>query len=520
MASRVQFTQDRAVEVKWQARIQSACAVLEADLYADSVTVCGDLALGLVRRGDEDNLLLLSANEALLGEFSGEHRVLPSYGDNTRVKLCQRTADNAKSLRRHVPFLMPIVPTAGVSLGTGDRIGLATPGHVRALQGSDVLPVLAQQSIRELSRTRRAPQGVLDDAMWGALQTGYRDGYAADADHLKTIEHIDLVFDVGFTMYTIDPGGLVDSSVAQAGTGELVERAAQLPWDALECTIADYRRRYADRTVILAGRHGTFELELAADDALRAVVKYGPAIARLAQLYRHLANRSSREQFAFEVAVDETDTPTSAAEHFIVASELRRLGVRWESLAPRFVGEFFKGVDYVGDLAQFRSEFLKHVIIAEHFGGYKLSLHSGSDKFSLYPIIAELAGDGIHIKTSGTSYLEALRVVAGSNPALFREIVALAKQRYQAEKLEYFVGADVAKMVDVNRLRDDELSLALDQPNLRQVCHVTFGAVLTSEGRDGQLSLREQLMSDLRRNAERYYRRLEQHFRRHIRPFV
>jgi hypothetical protein len=520
MASRVQHLRDRAVEAKWEARIKQACAAVELSLYADSVTVWGELAFALVRRGGDKLLLLLSENESLLGDFSGERCDVPSLADDAWARLSPLTTDNAQSLRNHVPLLMPIVPGRGPSFGTGDRLGIATPGHIQALRGSGMLPVLAQQSIRELSRTKRAPRDVMDDALWGALQAGYRGGYAADADHLKTVSHINAMLDAGFTMYTVDPGDLIDNTAAQAEDSACAARTAELPWDALESTADDCRRRYAGRRVTVTGRHGSFRFELTAYDVLRAAAKYGRALAHTVSLYRHLVSQCPRERFAFEIAVDETDTPTTAAEHFFVASELQRLGVRWESLAPRFVGSFFKGVDYVGNLEEFRSEFRKHVLIAEHCGGYKLSLHSGSDKFSLYPIVAELAGDAIHIKTSGTSYLEALRVVAKAAPAFFREIIAFAKQRYSQEAADYRVGTDLTKVVDLDQLRDDDLPLVLDQPDTRQVCHVTYGAVLTSRGPDGRLLLRGRLMSVLRENERVYHRRLEEHFQRHISSFV
>ena len=110
-----------------------------------------------------------------------------------------------------------------------------------------------------------------------------------------------------------------------------------------------------------------------------------------------------------EVSVDETDTPTSQAEHVFIANELRRLGVRWVSLAPRYVGRFEKGVDYIGDLATFEEDFGGHAVIARAMGPYKLSLHTGSDKFSIYGIAAGLTNGLLHLKTAGTTYLEELR---------------------------------------------------------------------------------------------------------------
>ncbi len=104
---------------------------------------------------------------------------------------------------------------------------------------------------------------------------------------------------------------------------------------------------------------------------------------------------------------------TTPFEHWLVASELRRLGVEWVGLAPRFVGDFEKGIDYRGDLEVFRREYLKHLAIAEALGPYKISIHSGSDKFGVYRVIGEIGKGGVHVKTAGTSYLEALRTVAG-----------------------------------------------------------------------------------------------------------
>ena len=110
--------------------------------------------------------------------------------------------------------------------------------------------------------------------------------------------------------------------------------------------------------------------------------------------------------------MDETEEPTSPAEHVYIASELRRLGVKWVSFAPRFVGRFEKGVDYIGDVQAFKDNLAIHAAIARQFGPYKLSLHSGSDKFSIYSIFMEETRGLAHLKTAGTSYLEALRTIA------------------------------------------------------------------------------------------------------------
>jgi len=223
-------------------------------------------------------------------------------------------------------------------------------------------------------------------------------------------------------------------------------------------------------------------------------------------MYRHLVSVKGDEPFELEMSVDETATPTSPVEHYFVASELKRLGVEWVSLAPRFVGEFEKGVDFIGDLAAFEASFAQHAAIARTLGPYKMSIHSGSDKFSVYPIAARLAGDLVHVKTAGTSYLEALRAIARVEPALFSEILAFACGRYEEDRATYHVSAQVA------RVPEADSEGILDQFDAREVLHVTYGSVLGSE-------LRERFFAALRANEDLYADVLESHLGRHVAPF-
>jgi hypothetical protein len=213
--------------------------------------------------------------------------------------------------------------------------------------------------------------------------------------------------------------------------------------------------------------------------------------------------------FEFEMSVDETETPTTVQEHFYISSELRRLGVQWVSMAPRYVGRFEKGVDYIGDLAVFEAELAQHAAIARVLGPYKLSIHSGSDKFSVYPIITRLTRGLVHLKTAGTSYLEALRAVARVRPGLFRQILAYGVQRYSQDRATYHVSGELER-VPANP-SDDELPALLDQFDTRQVLHVTFGSALELFGAE--------LLEVLAAHEEVYYAALEAHFERHLTPF-
>ena len=466
---------------------------------------------------DRRGRLVVAASSAfsrVLADLEGE----TTGGADGPVLVGPQSHRNALALRRHLTWLQPVPLGTQTSAGLGDRLGLATPGHVRAVRavGAGVAPIFPQQSIREMTRTGRTPIEVMDDATWGQFAEGWRGGTGADADHLKTTADVDACLAAGFAMFTIDPSEHVDSSADTADLATLKAKAGALPWAELEDTAAGARKRYLGRS---------FEVEhlrIAFDEAtlLRAEVKYGRAVAHVARMSRHLLAAAAGRAVELEVSVDETDTPTSPAEHYWVAGELVRLGVRWVSLAPRFVGRFEKGVDYIGNLDALEEDVAAHAAIARRFGPYKLSLHSGSDKFSVYPIAARLAKGLVHLKTAGTSYLEALRTVAAVDPALFREIYAFARERYDTDKASYHVSAELGRAPEAADVPEADLPALLEQFDAREILHVTFGSVLKQVRPDGTLVFKDRLFGILRSSPEAYAANLERHFVRHLRPFV
>src|SRR5213594_3715393 len=152
-----------------------------------------------------------------------------------------------------------------------------------------------------------------------------------------------------------------------------------------------------------------------------------------------------------EVSVDETDTPTSHAEHLFIGLELKRRGVKAVSVAPRFIGEFEKGIDYKGDLKAFETSLRRHVAIARYCGPYKISVHSGSDKFSIYPILGRVCGNLLHLKTAGTSYLEALRVVARTQTGLFSDIIEFCRRRFEDDRKTYHISTTLKQVESLPR---------------------------------------------------------------------
>jgi tagaturonate epimerase len=372
------------------------------------------------------------------------------------------------------------------SFGFGDRTGQATPGHVRALRRtrSRFVPVFAQQSARELERTRRTFADVLAAAARGVEETGWSEPWGADADHLRTPEEVRSAVDAGFTMLTLDPSAHVGKP-----DRDLDAALRELPWDALEDDLRAMQIRHAAA--------GTTE------EVARAAALYGRALAHVVALARTAAGAD----VDIEVSIDETPLATTPFAHRFLVVELRRRGVPFTSIAPRFAGDWHKALDIRGDRDAIRRSIEAHAEIARELGGYKLSVHSGSDKFSAYPLLAE-ATDDLHVKTSGTSYLEALRVIAAEEPELFAAIVAAARDRFEDDRTSY----ELAAGAGIPREVDDPLGL-LDDPGPRQALHVTYGAVLTDP------EIAPALHAALDMHADEYGVALERHFARHLEAF-
>ncbi len=422
-------------------------------------------------------------------------------------------AANAAALRGVLPNLRPVPLGLATSAGFGDRLGLATPGHVDALRAvggeGRIAPIFAQQSVRENVRTGRTPREVLDDATLGAFVAGWTQPVGADADHLKTEADIDAHLAVGHSFFTIDPGDHVDADADRLLGAALDEAFHQRPpWGELETTPADLRARLAGVDLDLGDRRLGFE----AGDLERAAVKYGAALAHVVRMARHIRAHAGPERAEIEVSVDETDTPTTLAEHAYLALELRRLGVDWVSLAPRFVGAFEKGVDYIGDLGALARDLDGHARVAAALGPYKLSLHSGSDKFAVYPIATAACAGRVHLKTAGTSYLEALRVAGRFDPDLLHAVMALGLERFAEDVKSYHISGRPERVPDLDALPGTAALALLEAVDARQVLHVTFGSALRAHG--------ERLRSLLRAHPDAYRAALRRHFERHLAPFL
>ncbi len=340
----------------------------------------------------------------------------------------------------------------------------------------------------------------------GHLRDGLARTLGGGRRPCKEISDLPPFIEAGYSFYTIDPNEYVDNAAQADSVETLKSKLRSLPWDTLEISWEGLYQLYAANPIQL----DEITLEFQEETLLRAVGKYGRAVAHIKTVSDYLVENIN--QFDLEASVDETNTPTSIAEHYYIAGELRRLGVPFVSLAPRFIGSFEKGVDYIGDIQVFDTELEKHAAVMHAIGGYKLSIHTGSDKFSIYPSIAKQARNLVHVKTAGTSYLEALRVVATIDKPFFREILDFSRGRYETDRLTYHVSGMLDKVPSADSLRDDALPDVFEQFDARQVLHVTFGSVLDDYG--------VRLKEVLKANLGIYEQYLQVHFNRHLEPFI
>jgi hypothetical protein len=411
---------------------------------------------------------------------------------------------------------LPLPSTLGLqpSFGFGDRLGLATPGHILACRRGRLVPIFAQQSIREMTRTQRTPDEVMRAAQTSLQSEGWNSAWGADADHLKTRNDVFLMANAGFTFFTIDPSEYVDNCADEYSESELetaLESAIQFgAWESAQ----QAEELYLDTRFEVSD---DLTLRFEPESLLRAVAKYGRAIHYAQQMAAWIAEANSGRAYEIEISVDETDTPTSPLEHLFIALELQRRAVKIVSLAPRFIGEFEKGVDYKGDIAAFEAALIQHVAIARHCGPYKISVHSGSDKFAIYPSFGRICGDLLHVKTAGTSYLEALRVVARQAPQLFLEILNYARGRFEEDRASYHISAELSRLKDPAELNQREREQEfLDGNDGRQMLHVTFGSVLTKGHMTNGQPYKDALLQTLHDNNDLHEELLARHLGHHI----
>jgi hypothetical protein len=369
------------------------------------------------------------------------------------------------------------------TIGVGDRFAHQAKAQLRACMlaaeaGMTVVPVW-NKSNREHSFIGSEPQSVLAAAREAVESLQWTGGWHVDADHIR-LDTVDR-FLPHSDFFTID----VADSIGQPASVEVV---------------AEFVQRHPELIGYITIPQLTEALQISGEEVERIAGKYLLAVQEAGRIYRHIAERKGEGNFIAEVSMDETDSPQTPPELLVILAALADEKVKAQTIAPKFTGRFNKGVDYVGDLAQFERELNGDLAVIafaiDRYGlpaNLKLSVHSGSDKFSLYPIIRRTLprfDAGLHLKTAGTTWLEELIGFAESGG----EALALTKEIY-AEALDHVdeLCGPYASVIDIDQARlpsakavsawsGEQFARALrhDQqdtlfnPSLRQLLHVAF----------------------------------------------
>jgi hypothetical protein len=425
--------------------------------------------------------------------------------DGLIIKTCYLNHHNLNLLREIFPHLNPSFCGLRASFGTGDRLGIATPAHLQAFKGKDIFPILAQQSVREMARTERNWQKVLDDTIWGCFETGYIGFFGADADHVIEIKELKEAADCGFTMFTLDPSDYVRKDLPKLNKKEINNLYEQIS------ERKDLERLYLNKTYNFTGQRLMFD-----DNSLPEIILiYSEAINHVVKCYEFLKDYK-KDKFDLEISVDETPTVTSPLAHLFIVLELQRRGVDFQNLALHFLGDWQKGIEYIGDAEQFAREFSLHAAITKNIRGYKLSLHTGSDKFSVYPIFAQETEGLYHIKTAGTSWLEEVKVVAMKEPELYQEIHRFALENFAKDRASYNLTTDLSRIPNIDKLSDGQLVDLFNKPDSRQLIHITYGSILKVKDNEGKYIFKDRIYKILFEYEEDHYRELSNHIKKHL----
>ena len=369
------------------------------------------------------------------------------------------------------------------SFGVGDRFAHQAKSQLAAFQklaadGVKIAPVW-NKSNREHTFVGSEPQSVFDAGKAAVAALGWKDGWHVDADHIR-LETVDRFLPCS-DFFTLDVADSIGKPAAAEDVKAFVDRHPELVGTISIPSIA---------TPFTTTR----------TDIERIVSKYLLAVQDAGKIYRHIAAKKGEDNFIAEVSMDETDAPQTPPELLVILAAIADEKIRAQTIAPKFTGRFNKGVDYVGDLVQFEKEFHDDLAVIAHaiarYGlpaNLKLSVHSGSDKFSLYPIIRRTLpkfGAGLHIKTAGTTWLEeiiGLAEAGGDGPALGKEIYAYALAHVDELCAPYASVIDIDKSKlpsaeTVNAWTGAQLANAIrhipGHPELnihmRQLLHVSF----------------------------------------------
>ena len=482
--------------------------------YPRSLHSINGIGYGLIRTREGKKLVVIGDRKDVLKDaFRGK-----CYHQTRSLKLCNLSPGNAECLMNLFPFTKPAsLRKYPMTIGMRDPLGMAIPGYIRVIEKFQVHPVLSQQSARENVQTRRNFTEVLQDAAWGVFQENYQEGYGANSDPLKSLQEVKEAINSGVSMVTLDLSGKMNPRSLEEPK-ELIDRKFNEEIDEGDAKVIFHL--FLDKEFVLKGSEGEISIQFDEESVKRNTLLFYKALDFTEEVYEWIqSQRGNRGPIDFEISMDEILFPTSPQNHFFFALELRYRGVHIQSLTPRFTGEFQRDIDDHEDREDFHRQFYQHFLIAQDYGNYKISIHSRIDKLSFLSNIGNLSKGFFHLKTTGTGWLEAMRLIAFVNPSLYREIHSFILFRFKEASNLYHEATHLSKMISLEELNDQELPSLLDHENFRQFFCNTNGYLLNVKDQAGKHLFRDKLYHILTQHEEDYWSLLEKHIEKYLKSF-
>lgn len=401
--------------------------------------------------------------------------------------------ENFKDITILYPNMIPSRINKKISFGFGDRIGIATHAHAESLEGYDIFPIFAQQSIREITKTSKSGEEVILNSLIGVFQSGFKGNWGSDADHIRDEEWLKKMVDnkfLPYTMFTLDTYDYIDTESCRKDF--IDEKEFKIRFKKAE--------KYIGKTYNFNG----FRITYSQDSIYKIVKRYYRALDFLLKCFSIIKDKIYN--FDFEPAFDEKGIDTTPEEHFYLASELINDGIEFSSFAPKYFGIFEKGIDYIGNVNIFIENLKVHKIIAMHLGNYKLSLHSADDKFKILGPFANILEENFHIKTSGSTWMESLRTIAQCNPDLFRLILGITYDQIEENSKAYYIKLDNKKIQRLLKAKHPEE--LIEEKETRQLLHVSYGTILEMYRKD--------IIRVLNKNEEKYTINIKNNYKKHL----
>lgn len=398
--------------------------------------------------------------------------------------------NNDKKIRGINNNLNPVRINKDTSFGFGDRIGIATHIHAKLVKKYNMFPIFAQQSAREIQKIRRTPEEVLENAVNGVIKSGYLYEWGADADHITDKEWLEKFLNnnfIDYSMFTIDAFNYINDSHTVENNNCFKDRLEKAKkYIGKSHTFAKYRFTYTDNSIF------------------KIVSRYYGAIAFIIDCYNMI--KQKLPGFDFEPAFDEKNIDTSPEEHYYLVSELINENIKFSSIGIKFPGTFEKGIDYIGNIDNFINILKIHKEISDYFSIYKLSLHSADDKLRVIGPFSQILEGRFHIKTSGSTWMEALRTISQCDTSLFKKIIGLALVNARENSKAYFIDLDFKRLQDLLNTKNLEELIEIDQT--RQLLHISYGSVLgkyKEEIKECLFANEKRFISNVTDNYERYF---------------